>query len=166
MEDKCVVCGSYVPEGRQICPSCEIKNTTKKNIITEFRNITEDIAICRSKITSLEREINKLTDSFKPDGVKAVNYESTKVISSHIVEDAVVVAKNIVNAQIWLRFYNNELNELYKQRDDLEATINSLGLINKKIIMLRIKGWPAWKIAKETNYSKRRIEQIVKSFNE
>ena len=25
MEDKCIVCGDYVPEGRQVCISCERK---------------------------------------------------------------------------------------------------------------------------------------------
>jgi predicted nucleic acid-binding Zn ribbon protein len=32
MEDKCYVCGQYVPEGRQICPSCEYELKTYKAI--------------------------------------------------------------------------------------------------------------------------------------
>lgn len=25
-ENRCVVCGEIIPEGLQVCPSCEIKN--------------------------------------------------------------------------------------------------------------------------------------------
>lgn len=25
MEDRCIVCGEVVPEGRQVCPKCEVK---------------------------------------------------------------------------------------------------------------------------------------------
>lgn len=32
MSDKCLICGEYVPEGRQVCPNCEkriAEKTTK-----------------------------------------------------------------------------------------------------------------------------------------
>ena len=25
MEDRCICCGAVIPEGRQICPQCEVK---------------------------------------------------------------------------------------------------------------------------------------------
>lgn len=31
MIDKCLICGEYVPEGRQICPNCERKNMNAPN---------------------------------------------------------------------------------------------------------------------------------------
>lgn len=36
MEDTCICCGQYVPEGRWVCRSCETKaeNSEKKNDIT------------------------------------------------------------------------------------------------------------------------------------
>ena len=29
MEDKCIICGSVIPEGRQVCIACEKRNTSK-----------------------------------------------------------------------------------------------------------------------------------------
>jgi RNA polymerase subunit RPABC4/transcription elongation factor Spt4 len=26
MEDRCIACGEIIPEGRQVCPSCEKEN--------------------------------------------------------------------------------------------------------------------------------------------
>jgi RNA polymerase subunit RPABC4/transcription elongation factor Spt4 len=31
MENRCVVCGAVIPEGRQICPICEKGEATWKN---------------------------------------------------------------------------------------------------------------------------------------
>ena len=32
--NKCVVCGDIIPEGRQVCPTCEDKKLTDEDIIT------------------------------------------------------------------------------------------------------------------------------------
>ena len=33
MEDHCIFCGGYVPEGRQVCLECEKKLTQNKDIV-------------------------------------------------------------------------------------------------------------------------------------
>jgi predicted nucleic acid-binding Zn ribbon protein len=33
MEERCICCGEIIPEGRQVCPSCEAE--TKKKIKTQ-----------------------------------------------------------------------------------------------------------------------------------
>lgn len=54
MEDKCVCCGEYVPEGRQVCKSCEtvhgaewIKNNLHQNskveVVSGYEYETERI---------------------------------------------------------------------------------------------------------------------------
>lgn len=32
MEDRCIVCGSIIPEGRQVCPECEEKRCAFEDI--------------------------------------------------------------------------------------------------------------------------------------
>lgn len=46
-EDKCVMCGRYVPEGRQVCSSCE-----EKGYINQFNKLGEsDIKISKDRMT-------------------------------------------------------------------------------------------------------------------
>ena len=33
--EKCLYCGTYVPEGRQVCPQCEYNLTYKMNLKQE-----------------------------------------------------------------------------------------------------------------------------------
>lgn len=42
MEDRCVMCGEIIPEGRQICPRCEKGKTKMEN---------EKIAINRAEVS-------------------------------------------------------------------------------------------------------------------
>ena len=37
MKNSCVVCGEIIPEGRQVCPSCEI--TTTENLLKTVKKI-------------------------------------------------------------------------------------------------------------------------------
>lgn len=69
----------------------------------------------------------------------------------------------LANQMMQLEF---ELRELYQQRDRLEQTINSLGDVKKRVIMLQIKGFTQWQIAKELNYSKRHIERICQKIKD
>ena len=39
MENKCVVCGAIIPEGRQVCPNCEMND---KETIKAIENFTMD----------------------------------------------------------------------------------------------------------------------------
>lgn len=35
MENRCVVCGAIIPEGRQVCPNCEDGNVPERDEETE-----------------------------------------------------------------------------------------------------------------------------------
>lgn len=46
MEDRCVCCGRYVPEGRLVCPLCEAKAYEEEG---EHENGTQNVQILRYK---------------------------------------------------------------------------------------------------------------------
>lgn len=50
MEDKCVCCGQYVPDGRQVCPICEKKFGHVKQISTFFYDKEEIYENCTVQI--------------------------------------------------------------------------------------------------------------------
>ena len=35
MEERCVMCGAIIPEGRQVCPACQKKTETEERIMIE-----------------------------------------------------------------------------------------------------------------------------------
>ena len=61
MDNKCVCCGAVIPEGRQVCPSCENKRTRpKKKIIYAddlFAILRDDINISGSNLAKVRRHI-------------------------------------------------------------------------------------------------------------
>jgi FtsZ-binding cell division protein ZapB len=134
----------------------------KRTIIEEYRELTEDIAVIKLCITSCERDIKKTINTYQPSDLGAINYDKPCVQSSNSQESISLVLIKLHDLQEELQDLQDELQSLYKQRDDLERTINDLGDVEKKAMMLRIKGLSNWKIAKEMNYSVRGIEEIFK----
>lgn len=45
-DDKCVMCGRYIPEGRQICPMCESLKSNKEEDFSYLSDI--QLAKCKS----------------------------------------------------------------------------------------------------------------------
>nr|WP_312578236.1 hypothetical protein [Sedimentibacter sp.] len=137
-----------------------------KTIIEEYRELTENIAVIKSCTKSVERDINKLLNSYKPNELNAIDYEKPAVQTSNMqisVFDAYREIHDLMTEKDNLKL---ELESLYKQRDELEKTINDLGDKEKKALMLRIKGYSNWKIAKEMHYSQRHVERIFKEIRE
>lgn len=33
MEDRCIICGSIIPEGRQVCPNCEAQSRLRRKSV-------------------------------------------------------------------------------------------------------------------------------------
>lgn len=137
-----------------------------KTIIEEYRELTEDIAVIKSCITSTERDIKKTINTYKPSDIGAIDYEKPAVQTSCSQESISTVYAKIHDLELELQNLKDELQSLYKQRDELERTINDLGDKEKKAMMLRIKGYSNWKIAKYMNYSERQIERIFQSIKE
>lgn len=135
---------------------------TIKSIIDEYRELTEDIAVIKSCITSTERDINKTINTYSPRGTGAIDYSKPTVQTSCSQDKMTSVLISLHDLQTELHDLKNELQSLYEQRDKLEQTINDLGDIEKKVMMLRVKGYPNWKIAKELHYSIRGVEEIFK----
>ena len=130
-------------------------------IIEEYRRITEDIAVVKSCLTSINREINKLIYADKPGDIKGIDYAKDKIQTSNTQMD---IFGNYAKLQELFKERDSielELKSLYTQRDELEKVINDLGDINKKVLMLKIKGHTNWQVAGMLHYSVRRIEQII-----
>lgn len=133
----------------------------KLKIIDEYRQITEQIAVLKSQKTSVERDLTKMSMTFRPLELKGMDYSMERVQRSSNQTNMFEMAEGIVNAQFEIQLISAELESWYKQRAELERVINELGDIKKRVVMLQIKGYPQWKIAKELNYSKRQIERII-----
>lgn len=145
----------------------EILNSIKeRTIIDEYRKIIEDIAVVKSQITSINREKSKLIYTYSPKDIGAVDYSKPAVQVSNVpisITDAYIQIQDI---ETGIQPLESELKSLYKQRDELERVIDDLGDKEKKALMLRIKGYPNWRIAKEMSYSQRHVERIFKNIRE
>lgn len=64
MEDKCYVCGEYVPEGRQICPLCEGDCEYHKTLIRTKDKPQKHLEICTILNDIYTRKNHDYGDSF------------------------------------------------------------------------------------------------------
>lgn len=53
MEDRCIVCGEIIPEGRQVCPECEFKHK-----ISESLKVLDSIGTMYRTASSTSKAIN------------------------------------------------------------------------------------------------------------
>lgn len=130
-------------------------------IIVEYRKLTEDIAVLRSKIKSKERELTKLTLTYAPADCKAMDYSKPQVQSSRISPDIMDLAGRIYEVGAELGRLRDEMEEILAQRDALDDCLDSLGDTPAKIMTLRIKGYTNRQIAYEMHISKRHVERLV-----
>jgi|SRR5665647_65068 len=133
-----------------------------KTIIEEYRELTEDIAVIKSCITSTERDIKRTINTYQPRDIGAIDYTKPAVQTSIAQDTLSAIYTRLHDFETELQNLKEELQSLFVQRDELEKVINDLGDIEKKVMMLRIKGYPNWKVAKYLNYSERGIENIFK----
>lgn len=129
-------------------------------IIDEYRRLTEEIAVVKSQITTSKRELKKAMDVYRPADISGIDYSKEPIQTSMKEIPVLIAANNICEINNQIQNYEKELQELYKQRDELEKAINELGDVKKKIMMLRIKGYSLGKIAYTLHYSKRWIEKL------
>ena len=47
MEERCVMCGAIIPEGKQVCPICEAKTQGDGN---DIRMVVDSRILCRDYI--------------------------------------------------------------------------------------------------------------------
>lgn len=146
-----------------------MRNISKtKTIIEEYRNLTESIAVIRSCITSTKREKFKLINENMniPRGLSAIDYTVPAVQTSLFQGDLASAYIKIHDLETELMSLEKEFEALLEQRNDLEKVINDLGDVEKKVMMLRIKGCTNRKIAERLHYSERGIENIFKRIKE
>ena len=63
MEDRCILCGSIIPEGRQVCPTCD-------NVSWEILSIDEIIGHCK-------RQVQRFDDRYGYGYFETASLEST-----------------------------------------------------------------------------------------
>ena len=66
MENRCVVCGDIIPEGRQVCPNCLVREFAKK-IKGYYSTIKTNIvpATVVGYVEQIEREMLEVKDEQK-----------------------------------------------------------------------------------------------------
>lgn len=131
-----------------------------KTIIEEYRELTESIAVIKSCIISTDRDIKKTINTYQPGDVGAIDYSKPVVQTSISQESLTTVWTRLHDLNIELQNLKDELESLYKQRDDLEKVINDLGDTEKKFMMLRIKGYSNQRIADVLHYSKGGVNHV------
>lgn len=129
-------------------------------IIDEYKRVTEDIAVIKSQLQRARRNLDKNVNIYKPSDLKGIDYSQERVQSSNNQPNIMEIAVKICSYKLSIDDLHKELDSLYKQRAKLEKTINELGDLKKQILMLQIKGYQQWKIARELHYSQRWIEKI------
>lgn len=136
------------------------------NIIEEYRRVTGDIAVINSCLTTINREIKRLIYADKPGDIKGIDYAKDKIQTSNMQMD---IFGNYAKLQELFKERDRtelELESLYTQRNELEKVINDLGDIEKRVMMLRIKGYSNWRIAETLHYSIKGIEKIFRRIKE
>jgi DNA-binding NtrC family response regulator len=133
------------------------------NIIQEYKIITEKIAVVKSQLISAKRDLRKNMNLYKPADSRAITYDKEKVQTSMQQQDFIVTAKNICILTNFINELQEELEELYKQREELEKTINSLGDIEKQFIMYKTKDpkMPMWKIANKLHIDRKTLYRHI-----
>lgn len=53
MEDRCVMCGEVIPEGRMVCPSCE-KNILKQELDAAIVATNATTSICKKLFRNIQ----------------------------------------------------------------------------------------------------------------
>lgn len=71
MENRCIVCGDIIPEGRMICPICERESNPQKNIES-----VKDIDLKKQKPELLAAELRVIADSLRSQYCREVLIEA------------------------------------------------------------------------------------------
>lgn len=129
-------------------------------IIEEYKNLTEEIAVIKSRIKTAKRKLDKNINIYKPSELKGIAYDQVKTQTTMRQQSIFITGNNILNLQEFIKESKKELKELEEQRKELENTINELGDVKKQVMFLLIKGYTQQRIADELHYSKRWIEKI------
>lgn len=130
-------------------------------IIEEYRNLTEEIAVIDSQITSKQREIQQLKDTYKPLEIKAVCYSEVTSKAGYHPKDLLDVTDEINELVEEVKELKSLKIELHEQRHKLEEVIDGFGDKKKKVVMMRIKGMTISEIADEMNYCERHVWRIM-----
>lgn len=143
-----------------------LRSLKKRTIISEYKKLTEDIAVVKSRIKSVDREKSKLIYAYSPKAIGAIDYSKPAVQTSNVPISITDAYTQIHELEAEKKQLEGELISAEDQRNELEKIIDSLGDIEKKCIMLRIKGYTNYRIAQKLNYSVRGIEEIFKRIRE
>jgi len=135
-------------------------------IIEEYKSIIEEIAITKSKLTTAERELQRNMYEYRPSEMKAIDYSKDKVQSSNCQQSILVTAHNIVELNKDIFNLKEDLQGLYNQKNNLEIAINSLGDIENKIIMCKLKGLSNKRIARQLYITERTVYRYIKKIEE
>jgi RNA polymerase subunit RPABC4/transcription elongation factor Spt4 len=118
-EDRCIICGEIIPEGRQVCPNCE-KQKPMKNL-----SHGEMVQIAEGKKNKTPRYIdaNKLIDLATHEG--AYGYVDVHDIQNTPTADVVAVVR--CRDCKWAEPYRTESGNVYYFCNEIGVTYLSDG---------------------------------------
>jgi predicted nucleic acid-binding Zn-ribbon protein len=134
-------------------------------LINEYRSLCLEIATIESQIKTGERELTKLTYTYKPTDIKGIDYAKPQIQSSRHAPDIVEVASKIYKLSGELSELRAERDRIHAQRAELDKCIDHLGDMQAKVAMLRLRGRTNRQIAHDVGYSKRHVERIIRDIS-
>lgn len=138
------------------------------NIIDEYKDVMERIAVVKSKLTTAKRELDKEINACRPGDIQGIRYDKEKIQSSYQQKEAL---ETLTNIHIWdrhIKLLQGELNGLYDQRRDLERAVDEMGDIKKAYLMYKLKDprTPNWKIAQKVHVSPRTLNNYIRQIKD
>ena len=80
MENRCVVCGAIIPEGRQICPACEAgKQPVKETSMKMLRISGASLRIEMRDGETQEQAEDRLLDTMEEHGITCYAWNGSEV---------------------------------------------------------------------------------------
>ena len=104
-EDRCIICGEIIPEGRQVCPICEKEKLMKNLSHGEMVQIAEE----KKNKTPRYIDANKLIDLATHEG--AYGYVDVHDIQNTPAADVVAVVR--CRDCVWAEPYRTDSGDVY-----------------------------------------------------
>jgi hypothetical protein len=134
-------------------------------LINEYRALCLELATVESQIKTGERELTKLTFSYRPSDIKGIDYAKPQIQSSSHAPDIMEVASKIYELSGRLSELRAERDTILSQRAELDKCIDRLGDTQARVVMMRLRGCTNRQIAHDVGYSKRHVERIVRDIS-
>jgi len=100
--DSCIICGEYIPEGRQICPQCEAKYTTPDQELLKAFNEGTPVESKGIKYGCISALIIRKRVSYK-QALKVPHIVQVELMSARTQSVTIAAPKDVKVLKDWRR---------------------------------------------------------------